>query len=709
MVRWNVAYMNFRLFRVRCARRLSNPKAKGDVSPDTQTMNRFPAFLCLLCLLLWLPGCIAVQNFFESITAPPPPSRHVRQSAIDRLAPVVRNDFERLTGSHHMDLLTAHEGVETIPAQFKPRMVVNALKQPWGGLTDLEHYGLLLAETAEGGPINLPALIDVLEAGMDRTSTFYKPVPLPTSSSREELLAFMIGSLEQASLHRDKALANLSEEERHFLFLYSQSMAEHFIPQISSLSDHTRARVKADLRFMELLAEQVDYANLIAAAQVLARLANAHWLHQVAAAWTNPLSASAAPPGVTGDVLLVLETLHGLIVIGGPGQNTYELDRHIGLILDTGGNDTYRGTIAASANENQGNSVVIDLDGDDTYTGSALGLATGRLGVGLLIDHAGDDVYQLDMGSGGVGFGGLGILFDAKGNDVYIGNRLTQGSAIGGLGLLLDAAGNDRYTSHAFAIGFGGPLGVGAVIDVRGNDRYQCGDTYPSAYNAQDAPTGKPGDPLYQYDCFGLGAGSGQRILTKKLEWQAYSLAGGMGLLLDIEGHDYYDSANFSQGQGYFFGAGMKLDFDGDEEHRAARYGHGASAHFGVGLFIDHHGNDRYSSSGPFYNGGAAWDSSVSLMIDAGQGRDTYAFDHSTGLGRADYSSWGLFIDEGGADQYHATAGFGNSSEKSVAGFFDLEGKDTYTLPRDSPMQADTPFGNGRLFLYPQGGVFVDH
>ena len=675
---------------------------------ETQTMKRSLPRLSSLLLLLWLPGCSAVQGFFALIGPPPAPSSHMRQSVLDRLAPTVRKDFEQLTGSHHRDLLTAHEAVEKIPAQFKRRLIVKALKQPWDGLADLERQGLLLAEMAEGGAVNLPALLDVLEAGMDRTSTFYKPVPLPTSSAREDLLAFMVGSLEQASLHRDKALTNLTEAERHFLFLHARSMAEHFIPQIVSLSEQTSARAKADLRFAELLEEQVDYASLIATAQVLARLANERFLHQVAAAWTKPLLPSVAPLGVTGDVLLVQETSYGLIVIGGPGPNTYELDKGIGLIIDVGGKDLYRGMIAASADEDQGNAVVIDLNGDDTYDGAPLGLATGRLGVGLLIDHAGDDVYQLGMGSGGAGFGGLGILFDAKGNDVYMGNRLTQGAAIGGLGLLLDAAGNDRYTSHRFAIGFGGPLGVGAVIDIAGDDHYQCGGIYPSAYNAQDAPTAKPGDPLYQYDCFGLGAGSGQRILTKKLEWQAYSLAGGWGLLLDIQGHDHYDSANFSQGQGYFFGAGMKMDLDGDDEHQAARYGHGASAHFGVGLFIDQHGDDRYGSSGPFYNGGVAWDSSVSLMIDAGKGRDTYAFDRSTGLGRADYASWGLFIDEGGEDRYHAKSGFGDSSEKSVTGFFDLEGKDTYTLPPDSSMPDDTRPDDGRLFFYPHGGVFVD-
>lgn len=48
---------------------------------------------------------------------------------------------------------------------------------------------------------------------------------------------------------------------------------EHFTPQISILSNQAIAQVKADLRFTELLEKQVDYASLLASAQVLARLA----------------------------------------------------------------------------------------------------------------------------------------------------------------------------------------------------------------------------------------------------------------------------------------------------------------------------------------------------------------------------------------------------------------------------------------------------
>ncbi len=67
---------------------------------------------------------------------------------------------------------------------------------------------------------------------------------------------------------------------------------------------------------------------------------------------------------------------------------------------------------------------------------------------------------------------------------------------------------NDEYTSFGYAIGFGGPLGVGAVVDVAGADSYQCGDKFPSSYNEED--------PLFQYDGFCVGFGSGKRILNRE-------------------------------------------------------------------------------------------------------------------------------------------------------------------------------------------------
>ncbi|HEY7531816.1 MAG TPA: hypothetical protein VH681_03420, partial [Nitrospiraceae bacterium] len=84
--------------------------------------------------------------------------------------PAVRSDVERLAGPVQGTVLAAHESADTYPARFKRRLTLKALKQPWAGFPDLERQVLLIAEIAEGGSVNLPALLDMLEAGMDRTS-----------------------------------------------------------------------------------------------------------------------------------------------------------------------------------------------------------------------------------------------------------------------------------------------------------------------------------------------------------------------------------------------------------------------------------------------------------------------------------------------------------------------------------------------------------
>ena len=187
-----------------------------------------------------------------------------------------------------------------------------------------------------------------------------------------------------------------------------------------------------------------------------------------------------------------------------------------------------------------------------------------------------------------------------------------------------------------------------------------------------------------------------------------------MGLLIDLDGNDRYRSSNFSQGCGYFFGMGLKLDMNGNDEHAAARYGHAAGAHYGVGLFIDYGGDDRYISTGPHYNGGTAWDLSVMLFIDAGQGDDVYDLRRSDGLGLASYRSWSLFIEEGGQDRYLVGGGTGDARgmgmafHGSMSGFFDLAGDDEYAIvPRADPA-GSAQRGNGHILLDQTGGVFVD-
>lgn len=661
---------------------------------------------CLGLFLLTLTGC----NFFQHAwpSSHPPPASRMRESVVSRVQLQIQPDIERYLPLQEAAALKTLADTDTVPGAFQRRLALISLTDPWSGLANLERQGLLIAELAESGMESLPALIDVMEAGMDRTAAFFNPLPFPGRTSLDGLLTFLTDALAQASDLREKALRNLSQEDRQFLFAHAGRSVERFTPHVASVNEDTLAQAKEDHRFVRLLEEQMDYASLIAAAQTLTRLANDRWLEQVRLAFRDSRPLATPPAGVTGDVLLAKPTSYGMIVVGGPGPNTYDVDGRISLVLDLGGNDTYRGTIASTGDAEQGNSVVIDMAGNDTYSAAPLGLATGRLGVGLLVDLAGDDVYQLADGSGGAGFAGLGILYDKAGNDVYMGSRFTQGAAIGGLGLLLDEAGDDRYTGYGYAVGFGGPSGVGAVLDVAGNDFYQCGEKYPSDYNATDAPNAKAGDPAFQYDCFGLGTGSGKRIFSRKTEHHAFSLAGGWGLLIDSEGHDRYRSSNFSQGAGYFFGVGIKLDLDGDDEHVAARYGHAAGAHDGVALFLDRHGDDRYDSTGPVYNGGVAWDRSVTLFIDAGQGNDVYDLRRSTGLGRADHHSWGLFVEEGGRDRYAVPDGMGMVSDHSVSGFFDLAGNDEYTLIPTPPSVDRERRGDGRIILDRAGGLFID-
>ena len=661
-------------------------------------------------LILTIVGCGLEKSYDggSSSRLEPPHPAVTFQPVIATLQEQVQSDLERHLATQQASTIKALSTAEAFPASFKRPVVLQAMRNPWAGLMALENHGHQTAELARSGQqtlLMLPVLLDLLEAGMDRFSDSVKPIPIPSSTTLEAQVTYIVAILDQAHQLREKALRRLSQADRQFLFDQAELIVEDFSPHIADPSAQTLQWARATHRFCQLVYEQLDYGALMAAAQVLARFSNKEWLQQLPTLFQGRKAVPRPPSGVTGEVLLLRETPHGLIVIGGQGPNSYDLDSRFALVIDLGGDDLYRGTIAAAADVQHGNSIVLDLSGDDTYHGSPLGLATGRLGVGLLMDQAGNDVYLLPQGSGGSGFAGLGILRDLSGHDQYIGDKFTHGAAVGGLGLVLDEAGQDTYASFGYAIGFGGPLGIGAVVDLTGDDSYQCGDRYPSSYNVTDAPDSKPGDRLFQYDCFGLGAGSGMRLFTNDSEHLSNNLAGGLGLVIDLAGNDRYHSSNFSQGAGYFFGAGLKFDLAGNDDHDAARYGQAAGAHYGLGLFIDVQGDDHYASTGPWYNGGAAWDRSIMLCIDTGQGNDVYDFQWSSGLGRADHNAWSIFIDDGGRDLYLAQNGLGMATDNSTSAFFDLAGRDDYVIGLQPSSDGRD---NGRILVDPAGGLFVD-
>ena len=161
-------------------------------------MTHHRLLLLNLLLLVAVPGCSLVQNFFswlgppETVTINAP----MRDSSLLRLTSAIRPVMDELLAATQVPLIQAHQTVDAVDARYKRSLTVMALKQPWEGLSHLERQGLLLAELAEGGAINLAGLLDVLEAGMDRTSAFHRPVSVPAKLTVNDVVNFMLESLE---------------------------------------------------------------------------------------------------------------------------------------------------------------------------------------------------------------------------------------------------------------------------------------------------------------------------------------------------------------------------------------------------------------------------------------------------------------------------------------------------------------------------------
>jgi len=119
-----------------------------------------------------------------------------------------------------------------------------------------------------------------------------------------------------------------------------------------------------------------------------------------------------------------------------------------------------------------------------------------------------------------------------------------------------------------------------------------------------------------------------------------------------------------------------------------------------MGLAIDYAGADLYTSTGPTYHGGCAWDRSAFMCIDAGDAGDRYELQRSPGLGIADHGSWAIFADMGGNDTYAPRGGLGRASGGSLAVFYDHAGEDDYAAVEGKD--------NGTVIPTDAGGLFVD-
>ena len=425
-----------------------------------------------------------------------------------------------------------------------------------------------------------------------------------------------------------------------------------------------------------------------------------------------------------------VDTPLGRIIIAGPKSHVYDpQDKKVGkalaLLVETGGDDTYRIPAGATAGPKNPVSVLVDLGGKDTYGYTAVpstldgkrlpsdedgrrdGLTgtlvspvslsetsrqgAARLGIGLLFDlgSEGDSYTSLRM-SQGFGSLGVGVLYDAGGADVYKGENGVQGAAVHGIGLLLDAGGDDSYATYHQSQGYAYVKGVGFLYDRAGADTYFADPGDPA----------QGGDPLYYSpqlpakgnSSFTQGAGFGRRAAGTSTDY--YYMSGGLGLLRDLSGDDKYTCSVFGQGTGYWFGTGILADAAGDDAYDGLWYVQGSDAHFALAVFWDDKGDDVYNGilKPKATSIGVGHDFSVGWHLDLA-GDDSYRAP-GLSLGSGNDNGIGIMVNLGGKDTYDTqgkrTLGGASIGSSGASGaratvinlgvFVDTGGTDSYTI-----------------------------
>ncbi len=312
----------------------------------------------------------------------------------------------------------------------------------------------------------------------------------------------------------------------------------------------------------------------------------------------------------------------GRVVIGTLGDDIYT--EPVWLIIDPGGNDRYSFSRGMPMFHNQ---FIIDIQGNDEYNGSReLSLNAAYMNSNILIDLAGDDHYTAESASIGSALMGNCVLYDGMGNDTYQIEKYGQSFAFLGNAILWDRQGNDHYQGGCFIQASAFPQGLAILLDQDGDDEYISQGIQPDIRDTS------------AYDTFGQGYGMGFR------PW----CHGGCGMLIDINGNDYYWGSYFAQGCGYWKSVGILIDKTGDDQYQARRYAQGAGIHLAAGLLLDQDGNDSYQSWG--VSQGCGYDYALGCLIDE-NGSDDYRAEWYS-MAAADKNGCGILIDTKGSNQF---------------------------------------------------------
>jgi hypothetical protein len=373
-----------------------------------------------------------------------------------------------------------------------------------------------------------------------------------------------------------------------------------------------------------------------------------------------------------GDYSFEWLTPIGEIVIKGNLDDGYTLIDGL-LVIDTSGNDCYRGYSASNTSMNNTISILLDFCGNDEYGngGQDMCIAGGNIGIAALWDISGNDLYEGNFFTQGAGYFGSGMLIDSEGDDNYEGDTVAQGAGDwGGLGFLIDESGTDRYYSFNASQAFSHSRGAGILIDINGDDDYIADDVtlrYPSP------ETQEHNSSLCQ------GVSLGYCSIDPVI-----NIPGGISALLDFDGSDDYSCGVFGQGASFVYSTAILKDYgDGDDSFSGVWYVQGSALGCSAGYFFNENGNDSYTSL-EMLSQGAGYDFSHAWFIDLA-GDDIYNAPNMS-LGAGLETGIGFFIDYDGEDQY-----FCNQSDSIGCGVYsDVRQRDSYGVFVDDGGDVDT-------------------
>ncbi len=482
----------------------------------------------------------------------------------------------------------------------------------------------------DAGSYDLGSLIREASSRLDVEISLDKAEPpaVYRAESLNDVIIHINKIITLAESHRKMAFKELSGEEMKFLG-----------EEALGISSNDEASPQIQERLFKIAAK-IDYQMLFRSIAEASGIVSPQIIQILKKIEFKDLERHADIPldMVSGDVINIIETPVGRIIIGGPGKTHYK--GNVFMIIDFAGDDLFENNAGASTPENPF-CIVIDLAGDDKYIAKGnLSQGTGFMGTGILSDIQGDDLYIGERGTQGLGIFGGGILIDTAGDDMFVADSHAEGAGMFGIGMLIDMNGNDTYKAHRASQGYSFVKGFGALVDLKGDDLYIAAGKYPDHR-----------DPDHATQSLSQGFSIGTRP-----EKSQVGTSGGIGLLIDKEGNDKYAGDYFSQGSSYWHALGILHDMNGDDMYIAGRYAQGAGIHTSAGTLLDERGNDSYLVTYGVSQG-IGHDSGIGVLADF-DGNNTYK-GGVLSQGAATCGGIGILYDKEGKDPSFTRDGAG--------------------------------------------------